>query len=106
MAENQYFTELHFQVALFFDAVIIRFVFYLFQNFVANTFCKLLEEYLQYYYTQKCTFPKIQPATICEIELNWDKNQASMQWRSGLSTELSTIKNPCLVLLFGHTQEF
>ena len=87
MAENQYFTELHFRVALFSNALIFRFVFYLYSQFRCKHLCKLLEEYRQYYDTQKCTFPKIQPATICEIELTWDKNQAKMQWRSFLSTK-------------------
>ena len=36
---------------------------------------------------QGCIFPKIEPTTICRIELTSDKNKAKTQWRGGLSAK-------------------
>ena len=40
----------------------------------------------QYVY-QGCIFLKIQPTTICRIQLISNRNQAQAQWRSALSTK-------------------
>ena len=59
-------------------------------------------------YDQGRIFPKIQPTTICRIELTSDKNQAKTQQRSGLITKLRPFLNSAehIDSLFGLIHEF
>ena len=57
-------------------------------------------------------FPKIQPTTLCQIELTLDNNPDKSQWRSGLNkkqrpfSKLSTLENPCKDSLISIIYEF